>query len=348
MRSLYLTFISVVLLISSCHHSEFHKAHYSNRLKNKPAHQISQEKAVVNDKHQIENSNSDESAPLTNDYVQPQFSIETPTQSEQNLAHDSINSEFGSTNIIESEVEENQYNWSTKSISLESMCPEITDLACQYLGKGTYKLTWSVPKIPIYTENGTLSEYRITRRSLEDSKAYVYKTPEPNCIDGTCSIIFENLDDSFGYTWSVDTRCTRTTFTTSNKVECKRSEPLNSRINETNNNNSLEFKSENDDNAKRTFNKKSVLAFLMVWIMLVAGIIAVITIFIGIPLLTGLLILGIIIGCIWTISTAIQGSKEISNNRKNQKGTALSVLAILGSILGLILTGLLAFVLFPF
>jgi MFS family permease len=55
----------------------------------------------------------------------------------------------------------------------------------------------------------------------------------------------------------------------------------------------------------------------------------------------GLLLLGVIVGCIFTIITAIRGAKEISNDRANQKGTALSVLAILGSVLGLFLSGFL-------
>jgi hypothetical protein len=99
---------------------------------------------------------------------------------------------------------------------------------------------------------------------------------------------------------------------------------------------------------KRTFNKKSVLAFWMVWIMLAAGILIVILIFSDAMFLAGFLLLGVIVGCIFTISRASQGAKEISNDRENQKGTFLSVLAILGSILGLILSGVVAAILFNY
>jgi|694.fasta_scaffold52631_2 cation transport ATPase len=93
---------------------------------------------------------------------------------------------------------------------------------------------------------------------------------------------------------------------------------------------------------ERKFNKKSLQAFWMVWIMFVVGVLIILVIVnSNTYFFAGLLLLGVIVGCIFTIITAIRGAKEISNDRANQKGTALSVLAILGSVLGLFLSGLL-------
>lgn len=99
---------------------------------------------------------------------------------------------------------------------------------------------------------------------------------------------------------------------------------------------------------KRTFNRKSVMAFWMVWIMLAVGILTVILIFSDAMFLAGFLLLGVIVGCIFTIGRASQGAREIKNDRENQKGTFLSVLAILGSILGLILSLVVAAFLFNY
>ena len=246
-------------------------------------------------------------------------------------------------------------------------CPAITDLACQYLGDGIYMLTWSVPKIPIYTENGTLSEYRINRRTLEDPKVFVYKTPEPDCVDGTCTVIFNNLNNRTGYIWTVDTRCSRSTFNSSNSVKSGPiSEPLPSNLENTtienaqqntnanNNDNTISAtnNSTKDDKprSKKYYNQNAIISFWLVPIMLVAGILTVllllITLFSGAVFtgaLAGIILLAIIVGCIFSIMRGSMARKEIKSDRNNQKGLGLAIIGIVGSIIGLIISSLMIF-----
>jgi hypothetical protein len=56
----------------------------------------------------------------------------------------------------------------------------------------------------------------------------------------------------------------------------------------------------------------------------------------------------IAIGCIVSIVKGIQGIREIKNSKGKQWGTGLSVVAILGAILGLFLSGFLMYVVFNY
>jgi len=103
---------------------------------------------------------------------------------------------------------------------------------------------------------------------------------------------------------------------------------------------SVEEEPKTDSPKKRTFNRKSVLAFWMVCIILFVGMVFLPLNLLDYPLIGIPLVIGLIIGCIFTIIKAIRGAKEISKDKENQKGTALSVLAIVGSIIGLVFSGL--------
>ena len=200
------------------------------------------------------------------------------------------------------------------------------------LGNNQNMLTWSVPKTPIYSENGTLSEYRFIRESLSSSKIYIFKTPESTSDGSNFSVLFYSQTEPAGYKWTIETRCNLTTFECGNSIDCKPETSMDE-----------EPSSGNNQNKKR-LNRKSLLAVLMIPILFAAGIVAVFLLLSGPPLfLAGLLLVAIGIGCIVSIVKAVQGILEIKNSKGKQWGTGLSVLAILGSILGLILVGILIF-----
>ena len=229
-------------------------------------------------------------------------------------------------------------------------CPAITDLDCQYLGDGIYMLTWSVPKIPIYTENGTLSEYRINRRTLEDPKAFVYKTPEPDCVDGTCTIIFKNLNNRTGYIWTVDTRCSRGTLTTSNSMICgpvAESKPEPITIDSTAIR--IEMPSiphkmkEKNHNAKMSFNW-ALLMFLGIILSFVSLIAIATEGDLASGIIAAISIAATIIGYLYSIKLGTKGVKEINQSPSKQRGKSLAVMGIIGSSIGLIITILIALI----
>jgi hypothetical protein len=96
------------------------------------------------------------------------------------------------------------------------------------------------------------------------------------------------------------------------------------------------------------YNRKALISFWLVPIMLVAGILAAVllifalfdgVIFFGV--LAGLLMLGIIIGCIYSINMGKMAQEEIQTKWKNkQKGNVLAKLGRIGSTIGLIISGL--------
>lgn len=122
-----------------------------------------------------------------------------------------------------------------------------------------------------------------------------------------------------------------------NNPENTNLENMQQNTNANNNDNTNSTANNDRPHSEKYYNKKSVLAFRMFWIMLAVGIIIIISIvasfgtLLEISLIV-LLLLAVIVGCIFTIIRATQGAREIASDRKNQKGTALSVLAILGAI----------------
>jgi uncharacterized protein (DUF697 family) len=84
----------------------------------------------------------------------------------------------------------------------------------------------------------------------------------------------------------------------------------------------------------------------MIPMLMIAGMSAVLLLLYELPFLTGLLLVAIAIGCIVSIVKGIQGIREIKNSKGKQWGTGLSVVAILGAILGLFLSGFLMYVVF--
>ena len=79
---------------------------------------------------------------------------------------------------------------------------------------------------------------------------------------------------------------------------------------------------------------------------MIAGISAVFLLFFELPFLAGLLLVAIALGCIVSIVKAREGMQEVKDSRGKQWGTGLSVLAILGAILGLLISALMLGVVF--
>ncbi len=95
---------------------------------------------------------------------------------------------------------------------------------------------------------------------------------------------------------------------------------------------------------KKQVNQNSRTAILLIPILFVGGLIVVWAIIINALILAGILLLIIGFGCVMALIKSIVGVKEIRNNRETQKGIGLSVFAGLASVFGLILTGLLIYV----
>lgn len=361
MNTRILNYIYLLLFLVSCSAGNgIYQSSYPSYLKNRSTKQISaqSQSKLTSTAETSENSQQSEykESEIQNPHV-IQDSINTYDYPE---SFESVQTPEASQYLSNSRIENNELNNIIALETYQSDCPTINDLACQYLGDGVYMLTWSVPKIPIYTENGTLSEYRITRRSLEDNKAFLYKTPEPDCVDGNCTIFFKDLGIRTGYIWSVDTRCSRTTFTTSNKVVCgpypdpMPNKPENTNLENTqqntnaNNNDNTNSTANNDrPRSEKYYNKNALVSVWLVPIMLLVGFFTVISLLFG--LLGGefvlvvigcVLLLMVIIGCVFSIYRGSQAINQIKSNSNNQKGTGLAILGIIGSTIGLIISTL--------
>jgi hypothetical protein len=335
--------VLLTVLLSSCiSGSGFYQAHYPNKLKQGKTKKV---------KHTtVQNENT---APVLDQQLEKQSISENKNQIE-----DKFNTELAAFQIADSSIaydatlnvdvvlentsireiikpvySNRNQNKNNKS---NTNCPKVTDLTCSYIAKNTYKLSWTQPKGQMYSDNGRLSEYRIIRESLSDSKIYVFKTPEPTCEGTGCSIVLHSQTDPAGYKWTIETRCDLTTFERGNSIDCKPDVSMDEDP----------IFAENQ-NGKR-LNKKSLLSVLMIPMLMIAGILVVILLFQDLPFLAGLLLVGIAVGCIVAIVKAVQGGREVKNSKGKQWGTGLSVLAILGSLLGLFLTGFLMYVVFTY
>lgn len=321
-------FVLVLLLfISSCINvSGIYQSHYPSKLKH--GKQIK----LVEPRIQIQSTtNLLEVQLVAQSFLQNGNHIDDRTEQGSNTDQPTISVDdcIQNSNNYAPKVE----TISTKKISnSNNTCPKVTDLKCDYIAKNTYKLTWTKPKGELYSENGTLSEYRIIRESLSSSKIYIFKTPEPICEDSICSIVFNAQNDPKGFKWIVETRCSRTSFERGNTSQCNSNPEISDQPVATN------------YSGIRTTNKNSKKAILMIPILLVSGIITLIVLLQGAPFIAGMMLLAIAIGCVFSITKAKNGIQEINNSKGTQRGRGLAVLAILGATFGLLLTGLLMWV----
>lgn len=92
---------------------------------------------------------------------------------------------------------------------------------------------------------------------------------------------------------------------------------------------------------KKRINRNSLTAILLIPILFVGGILVIVALFSDAPIIAAVLLVAIGVGCVVALIKSIIGAHEIKENPTTQNGTGLSVLAGLASVFGLILTGLL-------
>jgi hypothetical protein len=333
MNTRILNYIYLLLFLVSCSAGNgIYQSSYPSYLKNRSTKQISAQSQSKLTSTAETSENSQQSEYKESEIQNPNVIQDSINTYDYPESFESVQTPEASQYLSNSPIENNELNNIITLETYQSDCPTINDLTCQYLGDGVYMLTWSVPKIPIYTENGTLSEYRINRKTLEDQKAFVYKTPEPECVEGKCTIIFNNLGNRTGYIWTVDTRCSRTNFTSSNSVSCEpKSQNASTSENPTTETNETPY-------IKPVKNNKALWSFLLVPILAILGILTLTIIpFFGFFTYFSFLFI-IFLGCILSIYLGIKALKEIKADEKHQKGKGRAVLGIIGSVIGIILT----------
>lgn len=337
--SIYFIILLTILLGSCISGSGIYQSHYPNKLKQGKLKKVIHTNSQNEDETPVSGKQLDiQSISENKNQIDDQFNTELASleMPDSSIAHDATwYADVLAESARDKEILKPVYSNRNQNSASNDNCPKVSDLACTYMGKDTYKLTWTQPK-GLYSDNGRLSEYRIIRESLSDSKIYVFKTPEPICEGSNCSIVFYSQTEPAGYKWTIETRCDQTTFMRGNSIDCKP---------DTNKDEDPIF-AENQ-NGKR-LNKKSLLAVLMIPMLFIAGILVVILLFQYLPFLTGLLLVGIAVGCIVSIVKAVQGGREVKDSKGKQYGTGLSVLAILGAILGLFFSGFLMYVVFTY
>ena len=337
--SIYFIVLLTILLGSCISGSGIYQSHYPNKLKQGKTNKVEHTTVQNEDETPVLSKQLDiQSIPENKNQIDNQFNTELASleMPDSSMAYDAtVDADVIAESASDKEIRKPVYSCRNQNGISNGNCPKVTDLACTYMGKDTYKLTWTQPK-GLYSDNGRLSEYRIIRESLIDSKIYVFKTPEPICEGSNCSIVFYSQTEPAGYKWTIETRCDLTTFVCGNSIDCKP---------DTNKDEDPIF-AENQ-NGKR-LNKKSLLAVLMIPMLMIAGVSAVLLLLYELPFLAGLLLVGIAVGCIVSIVKASEGAQEVKDSRGKQWGTGLSVLAILGAILGLFLSGFLMYVVFTY
>lgn len=337
MKKSLFTYLGLLSLIfwSCTNGGSYYKSHYPNKLKNvRSTQQEAKRNSNVSDPTAFhEHSNSPEVAETipTKHFAQSHDSEFNDDLDLNTLPHERIILPVN-YEILQN-LPSDQFNTNSKlPFQNPPDCPTITDLTCQYLGDGVYMLSWTAPTTPVYNENGTLAEYRIIRRDVTNSKIYQYGSPEPECKDGTCTIKVSAGTDPSGFIWTVEARCNKTVYTPSNSVRCSPKNVVSENVEQ----DAYHSTSHNSySKNRRTVNKKSLAAILIIPILMLAGIIAIHAMLLGgVP---NFLMLIIILGCILVISLAILGIIEINAHRSKQQGIVLSILAIIAALFGLLI-----------
>jgi hypothetical protein len=343
--SIYFIVLLTILLGSCISGSGIYQSHYPNKLKQGKLKKVIHTNSQNEDETPVSGKQLDiQSISENKNQIDDQFNTELASldMPDNSMAYDAtLDADVVAESASNKEILKPVYSNRNQNSTSNDNCPKVTDLTCAYMGKDTYKLTWTQPK-GLYSDNGRLSEYRIIRESLSDSKIYVFKTPEPICEGSNCSIVFYSQTEPAGYKWTIETRCDQTTFIRGNSIDCKPDTNIDYKPDASIDEEPIFAENQNG----KRLNKKSLLSVLMIPMLMIAGILVVILLFQDLPFLAGLLLVGIAVGCIVSIVKAVQGGREVKNSKGKQWGTGLSVLAILGAILGLFLSGFLMYVVF--
>jgi hypothetical protein len=344
--SIYFIVLLTILLGSCISGSGIYQSHYPNKLKQGKLKKVIHTNSQNEDETPVSGKQLDiQSISENKNQIDDQFNTELASldMPDSSMAYDAtLDADVVAESASNKEILKPVYSNRNQNSTSNDNCPKVTDLTCAYMGKDTYKLTWTQPK-GLYSDNGRLSEYRIIRESLSDSKIYVFKTPEPICEGSNCSIVFYSQTEPAGYKWTIETRCDQTTFIRGNSIDCKPDTNIDYKPDASIDEDPIFAENQNG----KRLNKKSLLAVLMIPMLMIAGISAVFLLFFELPFLAGLLLVAIALGCIVSIVKAREGMQEVKDSRGKQWGTGLSVLAILGAILGLFLSGFLMYVVFP-
>lgn len=346
--SIYYIVLLTILLGSCISGSEIYQSHYPNKLKQGKLKKVEHTNSQNEDEIPVLGKQLDiQSIPENKNQIDDQLNTELASleMPDSSMAYDAtLDADVVAESASNKEILKPVYSNRNQNSTSNDNCPKVTDLTCAYIAKNTYILTWTQPKGQLFSDNGRLSEYHIIRESLSNSKIYVFKPPEPTCEGGSCSIEFYSQTEPEGYKWTIETRCDQTTFVRGNSIDCKPDTNIDYKPDTSKDDDPI---FEENQNRKR-LNKKSMWAALMIPMLMIAGISSVFLLFYGLPFLAGLLLLAVAVGCIISIVKASKGMQEIKDSKGKQKGNFLSVLAILASTFGLLLAGLLIWVVFNY
>jgi hypothetical protein len=111
------------------------------------------------------------------------------------------------------------YRTQAEGVVLTSTCAVVSDMSCAFNGPNSYTLTWSQPSGDLFTNNGALSGYRIKRSPVGSSSIFTFSNPAVVCANGTCSVTLPGNSPT-GFNWTIETRCSATTFQVGNTTSC--------------------------------------------------------------------------------------------------------------------------------
>jgi hypothetical protein len=92
-------------------------------------------------------------------------------------------------------------------------------MTCTFNGPNSYTLSWPQPSGVLFTNNGTLTGYRIKRTPVGSSSVFTFSNPDVVCANGTCSVTLPGNSPT-GFNWTIETRCSANTVQVGNTTSC--------------------------------------------------------------------------------------------------------------------------------
>jgi hypothetical protein len=111
------------------------------------------------------------------------------------------------------------YRTAPQTIALSSTCAIVNNMTCTFNGPNSYTLSWPQPSGVLFTNNGTLTGYRIKRTPVGSSSVFTFSNPDVVCANGTCSVTLPGNSPT-GFNWTIETRCSANTVQVGNTTSC--------------------------------------------------------------------------------------------------------------------------------
>jgi hypothetical protein len=93
-------------------------------------------------------------------------------------------------------------------------------MICTSNGNGSYTLSWTQPSGTLFTNNGQLSGYILKRQVQNQAGINTTSNPQPVCSNGTCTLTVTGLNNTAGYNFWLETRCSANTTQQGNISSC--------------------------------------------------------------------------------------------------------------------------------